>query len=77
MRQVRGEIRELKEILGDDVRFSEVKFLVSTANMGKNLYVDGTVADDETLADLRDLIEGEVAGKFSVVYWVKIKKDGD
>ena len=41
MRQVRGEIQKLNEKLEGDTRFSEVKFLVSTANMGKNLNVDG------------------------------------
>jgi len=45
MRQVQGEIRELKETLRDDTRFTEIKFLISTANMGKNIYVDGAVAD--------------------------------
>jgi len=73
MRQVGEEIQKLKEKLEGDVRFSEVLFLTSTANMGKNLYIDGTVADEACLEELKKLIESDVAVKFSIVYQVEVE----
>ncbi|MCP4707414.1 MAG: hypothetical protein GY869_02210 [Planctomycetes bacterium] len=42
--------------------------------MGKNLYVDGTVADEACLEELKKLIESEVAVKFSIVYQVEVEE---
>ena len=43
--------------------------------MGKNIYVDGTVADQESLDYLKKLIEQEVPAKFAIVWLVEVERE--
>jgi len=52
------------------------RYYVYLGIMGKNIYVDGTVADQESLDYLKKLIEQEVPAKFTIVWWVEVETDG-
>ena len=77
MRQARREVAKVKAKLKDDARFSGIKFLYSSANMGKNIYVDGVVADQDSLDYLKTLMDQVVSPRFNTIYMVQVKTDTD
>jgi len=76
MRQA-GEVRErLKELIKDDARYAEVRFLGSFANNGLNIYVDAKGVEGESLEELQRMVESEVPDKFNILYWDESEKGG-
>ena len=52
------------------------RYYVYLGIMGKNIYVDGTAADQESLDYLKKLMEKEAPAKFTIVWWVEVETAG-
>ena len=74
MRQARKEISQLKGLLRDDETFSNIKFVQSTANLGRLIGLKGTVANQESFDMLKMLIHENISPKFKIVYSVAIEE---
>jgi hypothetical protein len=75
MRQARKEINKIEELLKNDERFADIKFGISTAALGKIVFVSGTLPDKESLEYLKELVEKNMSSKFEIRFHVEIKTD--
>jgi hypothetical protein len=73
MRQAQKEINKVKDLLKNDERFVNIKFLKSTADLGKLVFVRGTLSDKESLEYLKELIKKNMSPKFTVRCIIEIK----
>ncbi|MBN1806986.1 MAG: hypothetical protein JW837_17190 [Sedimentisphaerales bacterium] len=77
MRQARQEIELVKKELETDTRFSQLKFGVGTANLGRDIYVWCDFPDKQSLEYLKALMKKIISQKFSVSYFVNITEDSN
>ena len=75
MKQARQEIAAVKKELSADSRFSELMFLQSTANLGKDIIIKGSVPDTSSLNYLKSLMEKKISDKFVVKFFVQVQQD--
>jgi hypothetical protein len=72
-RQAQKETNKIKELLKNDERFANIRFSSSTADLGKIVFVLGTLSDKESLEYLKGLVNKNMSPKFTIRYVVKIK----
>jgi hypothetical protein len=75
MRQAKREISSIEEYLEGDIRFSQLTISVGTSNLGKDIFVFGSVPDISSRDHLKLLIERRISPKFRVRYRVDILKE--
>lgn len=75
MKQARQEIAAVKRELSADSRFSELMFLQSTADMGKDIIIKGSVPDESSLDYLKSLMGKKISDKFVVRFIVQVQQD--
>ena len=75
MRQAQKEIDKVKDLLKNDERFANIRFLKSTAYLGRIVFVRGTLSDKESLEYLKELIKKNMSSKFEVRFAVEIRAD--
>lgn len=73
MRQARKEIEQLNLLINGDERFANIEFLNPTSNLGKMIFITGTVPDQNSLDVLKVLIQNNISAKYKLVYNVEIK----
>ena len=74
MRQAHRQIVSVRESLRDDPRFADVKFLQSTADLGRKIIVLGTVPDQASFEYLKSLMNQQISQKFRVGYAVDVNE---
>lgn len=75
MRQARRQIDSVKEHLKDDPRFADLKFLQSTADLGRKIIVLGTVPDQASFEHLKSVMHQRISQKFRVGLGVEVKEE--
>ena len=82
MRRASKDLAVVRKKLEGDARFSELKMGVSTADLGRRIWVHGTVPDRESRQHLKALMIENISDRFRVFYYVSIRDasvppDGD
>jgi len=77
IRQAQREIDLVKKELEGDTRFSQLTMGVGTANLGRDIYVRGSVPDKQGSEYLKSLMEKRISSKFRVRYFVRIQEDSN
>jgi len=72
MRRASRELAAVRRKLEGDTRFSELRMGVSTADLGRRIWVYGTVPDRESHKHLEALMTENISGRFTVFYYVLI-----
>lgn len=75
MRQAHRQIVSVKEYLRDDPRFADVKFLQSTADLGRKIIVRGNVPDQASFEYLKSVMNQRISHKFRVGYVVDVNEE--
>ena len=76
MRQAQREIDSVKKELEGDARFSQLRIGVRT-NLGRDIFVGGSVPDQQSLDYLKSLMKKRISQKFRVRYRVKIPEESN
>lgn len=74
MKQAQQEIELIKQELGTDPRFSELAFLRSTSNLGKDIIIKGSVPDESSLNYLKSLMGKKISDKFVIRFIVQVQQ---
>jgi len=72
MRRAGKDIAVVRKKLEGDARFSELKMGMSTADLGRRIWVKGAVPDRESYQHLKALMTENISDRFRVIYYVSI-----
>jgi hypothetical protein len=76
-RVARKEIDEVNKVLEGDSRFSQLRIRTGTANLGRDIWVMGSVPDQSSVDYLKTLMEQRISQKFNVKYVIQIEKGSE
>jgi hypothetical protein len=77
MRQAGREIESVKKELETDTRFSQLKIGLSTADLGRNIYVRGNIPNQHSLEYLESLMKKRISPKFRIKYFLRIPEESN
>lgn len=73
MRQAQSEISSVEEVFEFDSRFSDLDISPGTGGRGTDIWIMGSVPDQESMDYLKSLMKKRFSDKFQLQYHVQIK----
>jgi hypothetical protein len=74
-RTSRKEIKNVKTELEGDPRFSNLKIMTGTTNLGRDIWVIGSVPDEAGVEYLKMVMKQKISPKFNVIYKIRVEKE--
>jgi hypothetical protein len=68
-----NKVLNFSEILTSNEAFKDVKVMGTTANLGRQVFIVGTVKKQDDLTKLKNLVKENLPPKFHVVYSVELE----
>lgn len=77
MKERNKQIKIIEAILQKDKKFGKIKFRLSTANLGRDVIVTGSVKNEKDLEKIKSIIQNNISRKFQVGYYLTIEKENE